>query len=49
MVEALEFELEAFVVDPESVKNGGVEIADVDGILNDVVAEIVGLSIRLAR
>lgn len=48
LVEALIFEGELVVVDSELVKDGGVEVADVDGVLGDVVAEVVGLAIDFA-
>lgn len=37
LVEALEFVAEAFVFETECVENGGVEVADVDGVINDVI------------
>ena len=36
---------EAFVVDAEAVHHGGVEVVDLDGVLGDVVAEVVGFSV----
>ena len=41
-VEALVFYTEALVVDPKQVENGGIQVANVNGILDDVVAEIIG-------
>ena len=41
-VATLAAEGEAFVVDPELVKNGGVEIVDVNFILGGVIAEVIG-------
>ena len=41
-VAALAAESEAFVVDAELVKNGGVEIVDVNFILGGVIAEVIG-------
>ena len=41
-VAALAAEGEAFMVDAELVKNGGVEIVDVNLVLNGVKAELVG-------
>jgi hypothetical protein len=32
---------EAFMVDTHEVQDGGVEVADVDGVFGDVEAEIV--------
>ena len=34
------------MIDPQQVQDRGVEVADVDRVLDDVVAEIVGLSVR---
>ncbi len=45
MVEALEFESEAGIFDAEAVEDGGLEIADVDGIFDDIVGEIVGFAV----
>jgi len=42
VVETLVFVGEAFVVDPETMQGGGTEVADVNGIFHDVVAEVVG-------
>ena len=36
---------EAFMVDPHQVLNGRVKVMHVDGILGDVVAPIVGLTV----
>ena len=44
LIEALVFHGEPFMIVAEEVENGGVEIADVEGVLYDVVAEVVGLS-----
>ena len=41
VVPSLEEVSELLVVDSELVKNGGVEIVHVDGVLGDVVAEVV--------
>ena len=49
LVEALVFDAEAFVVESELVEDGGVEVADVDGIFDDVVTELVSLAVGLAR
>ena len=38
----LKLEREAFVVDAEEVENGGVEIVDMDRVLDDVVAIVIG-------
>ena len=39
---------EALVVDAEQVQHRGVEVADVDRVLDDVVAEVVGLAVDRA-
>jgi hypothetical protein len=44
-VEPLEAVGEAFVIDAEEVQGSGVEVADVDGILDDVVGEFVRFAI----
>src|SRR5262249_30961677 len=44
-VAALVAEDEAGVVDPQAVEDSGVEIVDVDGITDDVVAVIVGFAV----
>ena len=44
-VNALPLDGELAMVDAELVENGGVEVANVDGVLDDVVAEIIGLAI----
>ncbi len=44
-VKALVFDGETFVIDAEVVEEGGVEIADVDGILDDVVGVVIRFSI----
>ena len=41
-VEAAELVREARVVDPEAMQDRGVEVPQVDGVLRDVVAEVVG-------
>ena len=43
LVEPLELEREPFVVDPHQMEERGVERVHVDGVLDDVVAEVVGL------
>ena len=48
-VAALAAEGEPFVVDAELVKNGGVEIVDVNLVLNGVIAELVGGTVGEAR
>ena len=48
-IQSLEPVTELFVVDPHQVHDGGVKIPDMDGILGDVVAEIVGRAVRRAR
>ena len=42
LVEALEAESEAVVIHAETVEDGGVEVADVDRVLDDVVGVVVG-------
>ena len=37
------------MVDAHEVEDGGVELAEVDGVLHDVVAEVVSLAVRDAR
>ena len=44
-VESLVLEGEALVVDAELVEHGGVEVADVDGVFDGIVAEVVGSSV----
>src|SRR3954451_7456630 len=41
-VQAAELVGEAVVIDPEAVQDGGVQVAEVDGVLDDVVGEVVG-------
>lgn len=45
LVEALEFKGELGVVDTETVKDGCIEVADVDGVFENVVAVIIGFSV----
>ena len=45
LIEALEFESELAVIDAKAVQDGGVHVADVDGIFDDVVAVIVGFAV----
>src|SRR5262245_18058773 len=45
LVQALVAVAEAAVVVAEQVQDGGVEVADVDGVLDDVVGEVVGLAV----
>src|ERR1043165_1400811 len=47
-VEALVAVGQALVVEAELVEDRRVEVADVDGILDDVVAEVVGLAVDVA-
>ena len=44
-VEAAEGVGELLVVDAEAVEHRGVQVAEVDGVLGDVVAEVVGLAV----
>ena len=41
-VPALATEGKSFMVDAELMKNGGMEVVDVDFVLDGVVAELVG-------
>ena len=36
---------EAVVVDAQLMKNGGIEVADMDRVLHDVVAVVIGLAV----
>jgi hypothetical protein len=45
LVESLEAKGKAIVIHSEAVEDGGVEVADVDGIFGDVVGKVVGLSV----
>ena len=47
-VEALRLEGEALVVDAKQVQHGGVEVADLNRVLDDVVGEVVGLALERA-
>lgn len=42
VVAALELEGEFGVVQTEAMEDGGVEVMDVDGVLGDVVTEVIG-------
>ncbi len=44
-IEALETVAEAVVFEAEQVQDGGVEVADVEGVFDDVVGEVVGFAI----
>lgn len=44
-VPSLEAEGEFFVVDAECVEDGGVEVVDMDGVFDNVVAEVIGLAV----
>ena len=46
LVEALEFVGEQFVMDPELVQEGGVQVSDVNGVFHDVVGEFVGFAVN---
>ena len=48
MVETLEFIGHAFMINAKSVENGGVEVADVDRVFDDVVAHVIGFTVDLA-
>ena len=45
LVEPLVLVGEPLVVEAQQVQDGGVEVADVHRVLDDVVAEIVGLAV----
>ena len=45
LIQTLEGEDEFLMVNPEEVKHGGMKIPDMDGILDYVIAEIVGLAV----
>ena len=44
-VQALEFEGQAAMIDAQAVQDRGVEVVNVDGVLDDVVTEVVGLAV----
>ena len=48
-VEALELVRQPLVVDPQAVQDRGVQVVDVDRVLDHVVAEVVGLAVLDAR
>lgn len=48
LIETLERESEAFVINAKAMEHGGIKIADVRGVLNDVVAEVIGLAVGRA-
>ena len=48
LVEALVLVGEAVVPVAEEVEHGGVKVADVERVFDDVVAEVVGLAMRVA-
>lgn len=45
LVEALGLETETFVIDAESVEDGGVKVADMDRIAGDVIAQFIGFTV----
>jgi len=45
LIEALEFHGEPLIVDAQAVHDGGVEFVDVDRILDNVVAEVIGFAV----
>ena len=49
MSQALELERQPLVVDAQAVQDRGVQVVDVDRVLDDVVAEVVGLAVDDAR
>ena len=44
-VETLVLHAEAFVIDPEIVQHGGVEVINVNRVLDDVVGVVVGFAV----
>src|SRR5262249_15733761 len=44
-IAALELDREALMVDAQKVQQGGVQVVDVDGILDGVIAEFVGAAV----
>ena len=48
-VATLVFEREPFVVDPEKVLEGGMQVMHVHAVLDDIVAVVVGYPVRVAR
>ena len=44
-VAALEVVGQPGVVDPQQMQDRGVQVVDVDGVLDDVVGEVVGLAV----
>src|SRR5437867_11840266 len=48
-VAALELVDQLLVVDAQQAEHGGVEVMDVDGVFDDVVAVVVGLAVDQAR
>jgi len=46
LIQALELEAELGVVDAHEVEDRGVEVVDVYGVFDDVVAEVVGLAMN---
>ena len=49
LVEPLVAISEPAMVEPQKLEHGGVEVADVDGVFDDVVGEVVGLAVDRAR
>ena len=43
--QALEAEGQTLVVDPQAMEDGGVQVTDVDRVVDDVVAEQIGLAV----
>ena len=48
VVAALEAERQAFVVEAQCVQQRRVQVVDVHGVFDDVVAELVGFAVRVA-
>ena len=48
LIQSLELDREAFVVDAKAVQNCRVDVIDVHRIRDDVVTEVVGFSVHLA-
>ena len=43
-IQPAEFDCELFVVDTQAMKDGGLDIVDVDGVFDDVETEVIGLA-----
>ena len=45
LIKTLKFERQLFVVNSQTVQDGGIQVTDVNGIFNDVVAIVVRLAV----